>query len=82
MYHTIFRKSLIILTLSIIFIYSCGKNEYSPKLTVVTQRTITVDSTGAQHLGNVYPFIASSPSEEYLALSNVKNPVGVVVIDY
>lgn len=77
-----FSENLIILVLSILFISSCGKNDLSSKLNVVTQRTITLDSTAAQHLGNVYPFIASSPSEEYLALSNVKNPVGVVVVDY
>lgn len=76
------KISTLLLFISFLTIVGCSKNSTTTKLKVVTKKNITVDSTASQYLGTVYPLIAASPTGDYLALSNVKNPVGVVKIDY
>lgn len=49
---------------------------------MVVQHEIFLDADAANNLHSIYPIASSSPESELIALTNLRHPIGVTLIDY
>jgi hypothetical protein len=57
------------------------KEEYS-RFTIDVKKIIELDSQSSQYLYSLYPIASASSHGEVIALPNLRNPIGVTLIDY
>ncbi|NGP88716.1 hypothetical protein [Fodinibius halophilus] len=71
-----------IFTLAIALNCSKHSKKRSSGVKVIEHKVVELDSSASNLLGTLYPVISASPNEDYLALSNVKDPLSIIKVDY
>lgn len=76
--------ALLLVCAMLMVIISCNsaQDKSSPDFKISVYQEIVLDDQAAESLHSIYPIASASSEEEVIALANLRQPVGVTLIDY